>query len=165
VAGHSFGAYTALAAAGQTFNPGFASRTLTDPRVKAVIPMSAPVPADQRQLDDVYAGIRIPCLHMTGTRDNSPIGDTTPEKRRIPFDHCRNSDQYLLTFQDGDHAIFSGRRRPSKQERTFQELICVSSTAFWEAYLLGNEPAKRYLTNDFRGVLGRNGTFEIKFPE
>lgn len=165
VAGHSFGAYTALAVAGQVFNPGLTSRTLADPRVKAVIPMSAPAPANQHRLDEVYAGIHTPCLHMTGTRDHSPIGDTTPEERRIPFDHCRHSDQYLLTFQDGDHAIFSGRRRPSKQERGFQELICLSSTAFWETYLLGKEPARQYLTNDFRAVLGRNGTFEIRFPQ
>jgi predicted dienelactone hydrolase len=167
VAGHSFGAHTALAVAGQVFSPGLnASRSLADARVKAVIPMSAPVPANKRRLDETYAKIHIPCLHMTGTRDASPIGDTQPEERRLPFDHCRNSDQYLLVFQDGDHMTFSGRRsHPSKQQHTFQELICKSSTAFWDAYLRGDSRAKAWLANDFKTVLGSNGTFEVKLPK
>jgi pimeloyl-ACP methyl ester carboxylesterase len=166
VAGHSFGAFTALAVAGQVFAPGAKlNSTLADPRVKAIIPMSAPVPANKQRLDEAYAGVRIPCLHMTGTRDASPIGETLPEERRLPFDHCRNSDQFLLTFQDGDHMIFSGRDwLPSRQERTFQKLICESSTAFWEAYLRDDQKAKAWLTNDFKAKLGTNGTFEMKLP-
>jgi hypothetical protein len=59
--------------------------------------------------------------------------------------------------------VFSGRdRRPSKQERKFQELICESSTAFWNAYLRNGAASKAWLTNDFRTELGANGTFEIK---
>ena len=166
VAGHSFGAFTALAIAGQTFAPvANPQASLADARVKAVIPMSAPVPANKRRLDESYANIRIPCFHMTGTKDNSPIGDTTPEERRLPFDHCQNSDQFLLTFKDGDHMVFSGRdRRPSRQERRFQELICESSTAFWNAYLRNDAKFKMWLTNDLKAELGTNGTFEIKLP-
>jgi dienelactone hydrolase len=164
VAGHSFGAFTALAVAGQTFAPGAnPESSLADVRVKAVIPMSAPVPANKRRLDEAYANVRIPCFHMTGTKDTSPIGDTKPEERRLPFDHCKNSDQFLLTFKDGDHMVFSGRgRRSSKQEQTFQKLICESSTAFWNAYLRDHQAAKTWLTNDFRTALGANGTFEMK---
>jgi predicted dienelactone hydrolase len=166
VAGHSFGAFTSLAIAGQTFSPGAnPNASLADARVKAVIPMSAPVPANKHRLDESYANVRIPCFHMTGTKDSSPIGDTTPEERRLPFDHCQNSDQFLLTFKDGDHMVFSGRdRRPSKQERTFQELICETSTAFWNAYLRSDNESKMWLTNDFKTALGANGTFEIKLP-
>jgi predicted dienelactone hydrolase len=166
VAGHSFGAFTALAMAGQVFAPGTKlERSLADARVKAVIPMSAPVPANKTRLDESYARVRIPCLHMTGTRDASPIGDTQPEERRMPFDHCRNSDQYLITFQDGDHMVFSGRRQSSKQDRTIQELICESSTAFLDAYLRGDQHARSWLTDDFKAVLGTNGTFEMKLPK
>jgi len=164
VAGHSFGAFTALAIAGQSFAPSASPQaSLADARVKAVIPMSAPVPANKRTLDESYANVRIPCFHMTGTKDASPIGDTTPEERRLPFDYCQRSDQFLLTFKDGDHMVFSGRsRRPSKQERRFQELICESSTAFWNAYLRDEGKAKVWLTNDFRTELATNGTLEIK---
>jgi len=166
MAGHSFGAFTTLALAGQVFNPGTKLATsLADPRVKAAIPMSAPAPTNKSQLDESYAQVRIPCLHLTGTRDASPIGDTKSEERRLPFDHCRSSDQFLVTFTDGDHMIFTGRGRSnSKQERAFQQLICESSTAFWDAYLRGDGKAKAWLTNDFKAILGVNGTLELKLP-
>jgi predicted dienelactone hydrolase len=166
LAGHSFGAFTALAVAGQTFSPAAnPDASLADSRVKAIIAMSAPVPANKLRLDECYANVRIPCFHMTGTQDSSPIGDTKPEERRLPFDHCRNSDQFLLTFDGGDHMVFSGRdRRPSKQERRFQELILEGSTAFWDAYLRSDRASRVWLTNEFKIELGTNGVFEMKLP-
>ena len=54
-AGHSFGAYTTLAVAGEVLGrPGGREISLADPRIKAAIPMSAPVPR-KRNLD---AGLR-----------------------------------------------------------------------------------------------------------
>jgi predicted dienelactone hydrolase len=165
-AGHSFGAYTTLAVAGQVFvGPLVDGRTLADPRVKAAIPMSAPVPTHKGQLDRVYGSIRIPCLHMTGTKDNSPIGNTPAEDRRIPFDHIRGADQYLIIFKDGDHMIFSGRGRlqGGEQDEKFQALIRESTLAFWDAYLRGDPKAKAWLANGgFESVLGKSGTFEKK---
>ena len=55
-----------------------------------------------------YRSFEVPCLHMTGTEDSSPIGDTTPSQRRIPFDCINGPDQYLVTFAGGDHMVFSG---------------------------------------------------------
>jgi hypothetical protein len=129
--------------------------------------MSAPVSANKRRLDDVYAQIKIPCLHMTGTLDSSPIGDTKPEERRLPFDHSEGSDQYLITFKDGDHMIFSGRGRllANAKDEQFQKLICASSTAFWDAYLRGDSAAKAWLRDDFKAVLGSDGTFEVKMKK
>ena len=166
VAGHSFGAHTTLSVAGQIFNPRLARGTsFADPRVKAAIPMSAPVPPNRDTLDESYAKIKIPCLHMTGTKDSSPIGDTKPEERRLPFDHCKNSDQFLIIFQDGDHMIFSGRPRTmggGEKDSRFHELISESSTLFWDAYLRGDDKAKGRLSNDFKKSLGSDGTFEMK---
>jgi dienelactone hydrolase len=161
VAGHSFGAHTTLVIAGETMP---LAGSLADPRVKAAIPMSSPVPANKARLDEFFAGVKIPCLHMTGTKDASPIGDTKPQDRRLPFDHCKNSDQFLITFTEGDHMIFSGRGRMAggQNDARFQELICRSSTAFWDAYLRGNAPAKLWLTNDFKAQLGADGAFEMK---
>jgi predicted dienelactone hydrolase len=162
VAGHSFGAYTTLAIAGQSGMGGRLSQA--DARVKAAIPMSAPVPAGaRRDLDSAYGTIRIPCLHMTGTRDSSPIGETTIAQRRLPYDHSRNSDQYLLTFQDGDHMIFSGRPRQTgggELDELFQGHIRSVSLAFWDAYLRGDAAAKAWLSKDFAAALGQHGTWE-----
>ena len=168
VAGHSFGAYTTLAIAGQTFFPGGGNATsLADPRVKAAIPMSAPAPASKRRLDAVYGRIRIPCLHMTGTKDSSPIGDTKPEERRLPFDHSNGFDQYLIVFKEGDHMIFSGRGRlhANPKDEQFHRLICISSRAFWDAYLRGDSDAESWLLKDFEAVLHDDGTFEAKLAK
>lgn len=166
VAGHSFGAHTTLAVAGQNYTPRLGARTsLADPRVKAIIPMSAPVPRNQANLDAVYENITIPCLHMTGTEDTSPINDTKAAERRLPFDHCRNSDQFLVIFKDGDHMVFSGRPRTmggDKNDARFHELICICTSAFWDAYLRGDAKAKNQLVQDFKRTLGGDGTLEVR---
>lgn len=163
VAGHSFGAHTTLATAGAVYS-GRSGVSLGDLRVKAAIPMSAPVPANKSRLDDAYAGVKIPCLHMTGTEDNSPIGDTKAAERRLPFDHCDNSDQFLITFTGGDHAIFGGRERRigGGKDAELQRLICQSSLAFWDAYLRSDARAKDWLITKFTDVLGTEGVFEVK---
>ncbi|MSR64957.1 MAG: acetylhydrolase [Verrucomicrobiae bacterium] len=169
VAGHSFGAYTTLAVAGEVFvGPLVDGKTFRDPRVKAAIPMSSPVPRDKSQLDKVFGSIRIPCLHMTGTKDTSVINETQPADRRIPYDHIQLADQYLITFKDGDHMIFSGRGRLTGGEKDarFQEFIRASSTAFWDAYLKGDAKAKAWLAEGgFEKALGQDGVFEKKLPK
>jgi predicted dienelactone hydrolase len=166
VAGHSFGAYTTLAVAGQVFvGPLVDGKTLKDPRVKAAIPMSSPVPRAHSRFDRAFGSIRVPCLHMTGTKDSSILNDTKPEERRIPYDHIHRADQDLLIFQDGDHMIFSGRGRlgTAAKDGRFQELIRMSSTAFWDAYLKDDTEARRWLAQgDFEHALGAEGTFEKK---
>jgi hypothetical protein len=102
---------------------------------------------------------------MTGTRDTSPIGDTRPEDRRVPFDHINGADQFLITFKNGDHMIFSGRgplRVGVEKDELFQKLIRASSTAFWDACLRGDGKAKDWLMQDFERVLGGEGVFEKK---
>jgi len=166
MAGHSFGAHTTLAVAGQTYIPLLGKPKTADPRVKAAIPMSAPVPPRKRNLDAVYQHIRIPCFHMTGTLDSSVIRETDPKERRIPFDHTRGSDQYLVTFAGGDHMVFSGHRRrlgDGTKDPLFHDLIRQSTTAFWDAYLKGDAEAMAWFSGDgFARLLGANGVFEKK---
>jgi predicted dienelactone hydrolase len=169
VAGHSFGAYTTLAVAGEVFvGPAGNEISGADPRAKAAIAMSAPVPGRKEDLDKAFGSIRIPVFHMTGTKDDSPIGETAAKDRRLPFDHSKGPDQYLLTFDGGDHMIFSGRARLAaggEKDAEFQALIRVSSLAFWDAYLKGDAKAKAWLSGGgFEKVLGKNGTFEQKPP-
>lgn len=166
MAGHSFGAYTTIAVAGQAFLPRLGQPlSLRDPRVKAAIPMSAPVPR-KGELDAVYGPINIPCLHMTGTLDDSPLNETTAEQRRLPFDHMNASDQYLVTFVGGDHMIFSGRiglLPRSGKDPLFQELIRAGTTAFWDAYLHDDPQAKAWLAEGaYARLLADNGRLEVK---
>jgi hypothetical protein len=144
--------------------------------VKAAIAMSPPVPRDavgnNDRLDRVYAHIHIPCLHMTGTLDEAVIGDTPAADRRLPFDHIpAGSDQYLVTFKDGDHMIFSGRTRqgplagngPAEKDPMFQDLIRQSTTAFWDAYLRDDAKARAWLSQGgFARALAADGKLEMK---
>lgn len=163
VAGHSFGAYTALAVAGQAF-PG-AKLKLADPRVKAIAPLSAPAePAPAAVLERKYNAIRIPCLHMTGTEDDSPINDTSPADRRIPFDHMHGADNYLTTLSGGDHMVFSGRARRAEKstDASHQAIIKAATLAFWDAYLRDDENAKAWLQQGpCAQSLGQMATLEM----
>lgn len=164
VAGHSFGGFTTMAVAGQVFPMA----NLADPRVKAAIQMSAPV-ARPAARERAYAGITTPVFHMTGTRDDSPIGETKAAERRIPFDRMTAAETCLVIFKDGDHMIFSGREQPDAerkgQDAVFQELICAGSTAFWDAWLKGDAAARAWLMDGgFARRLGGEGTFETKRP-
>lgn len=169
IAGHSFGAYTTLAAGGERF-PVLFKRDLNmaDPRIKAIIPMSAPVsPKAKRDPAASFGPIALPCLHMTGTRDDSPIGSSKAADRRIPFDSMSKGDNYLVVFTDGDHMIFSDHEKrggPRPKDPVFQALIQQASTAFWDAYLKGDAAAKAWLaaSHGFQKALGANGTWEKK---
>jgi predicted dienelactone hydrolase len=171
VAGHSYGAWTTLVVGGENVirEDGTAFRpAVKDPRIKALIPMSAPVPT-REHVDDAFGSIDLPCFHMTGTLDDSPVAETKAADRRLPFDHMTGkvADEYLLTFNGGDHMVFSGRlsQRSSRAEHdhAFQTYIKEGSTAFWDAYLKGNNAAKKWLADGgFKRELGPEGTFEEK---
>lgn len=169
VAGHSFGGFTTLALAGQTF---LLKQGFSDSRIKAAIQMSAPAPNNRRDLDRTYGSITIPVMHVTGTKDFvEMLPQTTAEDRRIPFDHMGNSETCLVIFKDGDHMIFSGRERvgvPAEkltQDGEFQKLICAGTTAFWDANLKGDQKAKQWLLDGgYAKLLGEKATFEKKSP-
>ena len=143
IAGHSFGAGTALAVSGQSY--AFASRPLADDRIKAAIYLSAPAHASKRAPDSIYGGIKIPGLLMTGTEDSSPIGGTTPAERRLPFDGITAPHQYLINFTGGDHMIFGGTRFKRPNDEMFQTIISKASLEFLDAYLKGNKSAQEWL--------------------
>jgi predicted dienelactone hydrolase len=169
MAGHSFGAWTTLVVAGQRIGREVASGSnpsYADPRVKAAIAMSAPVPRKGEDYDRAFAAIHIPVLHMTGTLDDSPLGETKAAERRIPYDHIHGADQYLVTFEGGDHMIFSGhlleRSERAAKDAVFQDLIRQGTTAFWDAYLKGDAAAKSWLERGYANALGKDGKIEEK---
>jgi predicted dienelactone hydrolase len=169
VAGHSFGAYTTLAVAGQTFVlPRGRTFSFRDPRVKAAIPMSAPAPRRAETYQRAFGSIRVPCLHMTGTRDDSIVSGTRAEQRRIPFDHISGADQYLVTLIGGDHMVFSGRGRlpGGRRDELFQRHIRSVTTAFWDAYLRDDPAARRWLAGGgCEAALKDVAALEIKLAE
>lgn len=153
VGGHSFGAFTALASAGMKFIlPDGTEKSFADPRIKAALVLSPSAGRRQmRQGAKALEDIRIPCFHMTGTLDDSPIGDTTAAERRWGFDHGKNP-RFLLTFLGGDHMIFSGRPRllrrdgpPKASDAVLQKVIAELSLDFLNGYVRDDKAAREKL--------------------
>jgi predicted dienelactone hydrolase len=162
MAGHSFGAWTTLAVVGEK-NPG--GVTLTDPRIKAAIAMSAPVPGGAEKAKGAFAAIAVPVFHMTGTRDNSPIGETNAADRRIPYDQATVPGSCLMVLNGADHMTFSGHvfGAYADEDEHYQKYIVAGSTAFWDATLRGDKAAGEWLyKGGFAKLMGNEGTFETR---
>jgi predicted dienelactone hydrolase len=162
LAGHSFGAHTTMVTAGQWM----AGLKVKDSRIKAIIPMSASAP--KANLDKAYADVKLPTMLMTGTLDDSPIGETKAKDRRVPFDKLAGIDKWFINFEGGDHMIFSGRfTKPTDAERKmdpeFQRCIKQATLAFWDAHLKNDVSARAWLTgNGLPDYLGKRASVESK---
>jgi predicted dienelactone hydrolase len=144
MSGHSYGALTTLIAVGQRPAAGAPDR-FRDPRIDAAILYSPNAPRNQ-EAGAALADIRTPILHLTGTQDRTPLDlERTPAERQIPFRTITGADQFLIVFDGGDHAIFSGRLqrigRMSEAQQAQTEAIQRESLTFWRAYLLGDADA------------------------
>lgn len=154
VAGHSFGAYTAMAIAGMTVDlPDVPDRSFRDRRVKAALPMSPQGPGtmgiDRRAWDKV----EIPVLFLTGTKDYGQ-GQRPAAWRRAPFEHVRGVDDYLATLTDATHMTFGNptgilTRADASTKSRHAELIRSLSTAFFDTYLNDDAEARAWLRRYF----------------
>jgi predicted dienelactone hydrolase len=108
VAGHSYGAYTALLVAGMKTFPGGTS--YADPRVKAVVAMSPQGPGEARGLTrESFASINVPTLFMTGSLDRGMAESETPEWRNEAFELASPGDKWLMVVEHARHSTFIGQ--------------------------------------------------------
>jgi predicted dienelactone hydrolase len=108
VAGHSYGAYTALLAGGMKTFPGGTS--YADPRVKAVVAMSPQGPSEARGLTrESFASINVPTLFMTGSLDRGMAESETPEWRSEAFELAPAGDKWLIIVDNARHSTFIGQ--------------------------------------------------------
>ncbi|MEI6108343.1 MAG: dienelactone hydrolase [Opitutae bacterium] len=176
VAGHSYGAFTAMGIAGARIPVLGSEPRYRDPRVKAAIAMSTPSTAGNQQ-ETTFDAVQIAVFHLTGTKDGSDrnglggggdaiVGNTKPGERLLPYEHTRHAPAYLLVFEGGDHMVFSGRLGAKRAtDPIFQDHILTSSTAFWDAWLRHDLAAKAWLEDGaFARKLGPLGDFKHKSP-
>jgi predicted dienelactone hydrolase len=161
MSGHSFGAVTTQGVSGQTPAIG---RAYTDPRIDAALPMSPSVP---RAGDPAraFGNVKIPWLLMTGTKDDSPIGDMDAASRLKVFPALPAGDKYQLVLDGAEHSAFADQREALKARANpnHHKAILATSTAFWDAYLKGDEAAKAWLQGEaVRGVLEKADVWEKK---
>ena len=145
MSGHSFGAQTTQAVAGQWMP--LVKQEWTDPRVAAAVimsPGSPPVGAKKS-----FGDVSLPWLLMTGTEDVSPIGGQTVESRRAVFPALPAGDKYELVLDKARHSVFTDRELPREQRNPNHHRAILSlSTAFWDAYIKQDPAAKAWLTGD-----------------
>jgi predicted dienelactone hydrolase len=112
MAGHSFGAETAQAVGGQSLP--LVGRRSTDPRIKAAVIMSPGTPQGRLDASDASAGVEIPWLLLTGTRDEAAIGPQTVASRLAVFPASPPGHAYELVLNGAQHSAFTDRPRSKR---------------------------------------------------
>ncbi len=119
VAGHSYGANTAMLVSGARVSAAEVQEgTLQDRRIQAAILISAPPLVGQGSMDQVLGAVSIPTLHITSVDDtiNLPGYRSTVDDRRAVFHAMRASPRTLAVFNTGGHSIFTDRTTRSGPE-------------------------------------------------
>jgi len=114
VAGHSYGANTAMLVAGARVDLQGRSMSLKDPRVSAAILISAPPFYGLGDPRRILSGIEIPTLHITATADDIQIpGYFSGLPDRLEIFRAIGSEnsvpKVLAVFRDGSHSMFTDR--------------------------------------------------------
>lgn len=147
MSGHSFGAVTTQAISGQQL----AGKSFTNPRIDAALMFSPSPPRHGKDsAEQSFGKVSIPWLLMTGTQDDSPLGiGISPQDRLKVFPALPAHDKYQIVFFGAEHSAFGDSNRLLKNKRNpnHHRAILATSTAFWDAYLSGNQLAKDWLQN------------------
>lgn len=145
VAGHSFGAVTTQALAGQRFG----SRSVfLEPGFRAAIAFSPSIPG-QGTAAEAFGAVTMPFLSVTDTGDTVPgLSNQSAASRTEPYAAMPGGGKVLLVFNGGDHLVLGGhamRRAPLPADAHIQTVTAEATTAFWRAELLGDARAKVWL--------------------
>ena len=167
MSGHSFGAQTTLAVAGQKAGI-LGGQSGLDTRVVSAVVFS-PNARDKVNVARQFGDIRIPLFSVTGTRDGSILGDGTRYQDRMqPYENMPAGGKYLVVFDGGDHMVFgghelSGRRPETARDREIQAGVKAATLAFWDATLKADQSARTWLeSGGFKSTLNASDSFASK---
>ena len=157
MAGHSFGALTTLAVAGQRYPvPG----DLSDARPRAFIAFSPSSSRSRLSVQEQFGRITRPFMAITGSLDGDPFGAyDTGEPRAQVYEGLPPGQRALLWLDGADHMTLSGNRQqringrgpfqraPVAQQRedAHHAVAAGLSTLWWRWRLLGDEAAQARL--------------------
>jgi predicted dienelactone hydrolase len=156
MAGHSFGAHTTQALAGQRYRvPG----SLADERFRAFIALSPSAPPGM-PVQQAFGAIQRPFLLATGSLDGDPFGSYAGgEPRAAVYDGLPPGQRALLWLDGADHTTFGGgapealagrvgRARPAaalEREAAHEAIVARTTTLWWRAQLLDEAAARAAL--------------------
>ncbi len=146
IAGHSLGARTTLAVAGQTL-AGVDVGPFRDPRFRAAFAMS-PSPPPNDTAAHAFRDMAMPIAHLTGTRDESPLDRFPAIDRRIPFDAIHDVDQVLVIFADATHGTFGGNDERDPSLEAHLAVLRALAVAWWRDHLLDDAEARAWWTGE-----------------
>ena len=150
VGGHSFGAHTSQLLAG--VKPQRGKKTYFDARVKAFALLS---PQGEGGVfgKGSWDGVKPPVIVITGSEDKSPLkNDKGPAWRLQVYENMPAGDKYLV-YVDGMHHGFGGIsgvtwRGAGPDNRDQVKITQQTVLAFFDAYVRGDEKAKKWLASD-----------------
>ncbi len=155
--GHSYGAYTTMAASGLVFTyEGNAAFSMPDGRFKAAIAMGT------QGIEDLFFGtherswdkISIPLMTMTGTLDKGSRGQDYTWRNEA-YAHMKPGDKYNVIIERATHITYSGEeatplipRNEPKHDPRHYAWIEMTTLAFLDAYVKDEEAAKAWLRSE-----------------
>lgn len=164
MAGHSFGAVTTQAVSGESFRRG--GTRFTDPRIKAAIALSPSGAPQGVEPKSAFGAVKIPWMLMTGTKDDSPIGNADAASRLTVFPGLPPGNKYDVVLYGAEHSAFSdGALRGTEEKRNpnHHRAILALSTAFWDAYLRQDKAALAWLKGSGpRSILEAKDKWQLK---
>lgn len=150
ISGHSFGAASALRLIGE--RRGRDDRP-ADPRLAAAILFSPSARGGTHPLDERFAEVSLPCLHLTGSRDDGiGPGDISAADRCLPFAHMPPPHKHLLVLDGACHPDFAGQSAGSASDG-HQAILKAVSTHFWRAHLSANADSLHWLRHTLPAML------------
>lgn len=159
MAGHSFGAQTTQALAGQRFPMRTA---LAEPRLAAFVALSPSAGRSRMPLQEQFGAVDRPFMAVTGSLDGDPFGSyASGEPRARVYEGLPAGQRALLWLEGADHMSLAGnaerrmagrgifQRQPVAQQReqAHHALVAQITTLWWQAHLLGDTAARAALAH------------------
>jgi dienelactone hydrolase len=149
VAGHSYGANTALLAVGARVERGQGTVELRDPRLRAAVVISAPPFYGEPDPRRILANVHVPTLHVTATDDviRIPGYYSGADDRIAVFDAIGSPSKWLAVFAGGSHSMFTDRPSTGGAELNPQVKAATAelSVAFLRSLFGGGSAAEAAL--------------------
>jgi len=151
--GHSFGAYTAQQFGGaSTYDPDQEKyRFFRDERIKAIVAISPPGEMFDTITDQSWVEMDKPMMLTTGTWDSNAAFWPEWQAHKLSFDTAKPGQNFALVTQGADHYLgnlICTLDREVAPQHDALKMVQVSTTAFLDAFIKGNNDAATFIAGD-----------------